>query len=88
MEHNVFVGLDVIHVDSLHFLLTFRMETEAIPADMREEKSSAEVQRILDRFSKFVMNAVNLNPVVHFRIKFSYIKGRLDIDKLTHLSST
>lgn len=87
MKHDVFVGLDVIHVNSFHFFLTFRMETEAIPADMREEKSSAEIQRILDRFSEFVMHAVNLNPVVNFKIKCNYIKWRLDIDKQTHLSS-
>lgn len=74
LKHDVFVGLDVIHVNSFHFFLTFWMEAEAIPADMREEKSSAEIQRILDRFSEFVMHAVNLNPVVNFKIKCNYIK--------------
>lgn len=65
LEHDVFVGFNIAHVDSVHFFSAFGVESQAIPADMREEKAAAEIQRILDGLSVFVVNSMNLYPVKH-----------------------
>lgn len=64
LEHDVLVSLDVAHVDSLHLLLAVGVERQAVPADMGEEEAALEVERIFFSLSEFVVNAVNLNPVV------------------------
>lgn len=64
LEHDILVGLNVVHVDALHFLLAFRVEAQAVPADMCEEEAALEVQRVLDGLGEFVVDPVDSNPIV------------------------
>lgn len=81
MEHDILIGLDVVHIDALHFLLASWVIGHAIPADMSEEESATEVEGILDSLSIFVMNAMDLNPLVDGALLRGKEEEKRSVDK-------
>lgn len=83
LEHQIFVGFNVIDVNPIPFLLTLRVSRQEVITNVREEEASFDVCGVAIGVGELVMNSMCSNPVIDselqnlwIRILFFMIRGK------------